>query len=168
MVKKLFSFLYLRISVIIAILVFVPSSGNGATLSIVLEDVNSAPYTTWTISPAVTLNTATTMTSAQGVKAVIQVKPKADFSAVVTSTGPWTAGLVQGLNVYKLELKAFSFQQGTPDLTNGAKIILGTATLFDTNVKAGDTWIYAKFTTPTATTSGKLQTITVTITVSVH
>lgn len=168
MVNKLFIFLHLRVSVIIAIMLFVPSVINGASISIVLQDVNSAPYTTWIISPPMALNVSTTMVSSQALKVIINANGKIDLNAAATSTGPWTAGAVAGVNIYKLELKAFPLQQGAPNLSAGTTTILETSTLFDSKQGKGTRWVYAKFSTPTSTTSGQPQMIMVTITATVH
>ncbi|OGF45288.1 MAG: hypothetical protein A2231_11195 [Candidatus Firestonebacteria bacterium RIFOXYA2_FULL_40_8] len=140
------------------------------TLSISLKDTAGADYTTWAITPAVALNTPTTMSSSNGIKVVTLTSFPVDLNAAAgTSTGggAWIAGAVAGSGVYKLELKAFATPQATPDLTVGSTTILGTPVSYDLIV-SGDRWVYAKLTTPTATTTGQTQTISVTITATVH
>ena len=140
------------------------------TLSISLKDTAGADYTNWAITPAVALNSATTMTSANGIKVLIGTSFPIDLNAAAGTSaggGAWTAGAVTGSGVYKLELKPFATTQAAPDLTTGSIVITGTAVQYDPIV-SGDRWVYAKLTTPTATTSGQTQTITVTITATVH
>lgn len=140
------------------------------TLSISLKDTAGLDYTTWVITPAVGLNTPTTMSSANGIKVVTVTSFPVDLNAAAGTSaggGAWSAGSVTGSGVYKLELKAFPSSQAAPDLTTGATIILTTPVKYDPIV-SGDRWLYAKITTPTATTTGQTQTITVTITATVH
>jgi len=152
-----------------AIIILLSNSGNAQTISIVLQDVKSAPYTTWAIIPAVPLNTASTMSSAQGVKVVISSAVKINLSAKATSTGAWTAGLAPGANVYKLELKAFAVQQTTPVVAGaGTTTVLGTTVIFDPKINTTSRWVYAKLTSPTGTISGQPQVITVTITATAN
>lgn len=140
------------------------------TLSISLKDTAGVDYTTWAITPAVGLNTPTTMSSANGIKVVTVTSFPVDLNAAAGTSsggGAWSAGSVAGSGVYKLELKAFAASQATPDLTTGATTILTTPIKYDPIV-SGDRWLYAKLTTPTATTTGQSQTIIVTITATVH
>ncbi|OGF45287.1 MAG: hypothetical protein A2231_11190 [Candidatus Firestonebacteria bacterium RIFOXYA2_FULL_40_8] len=163
MVKKLIGYLW-----VLMIIIFLPVLGQAQTISIVLQDVNGADYATWTIAPPVALNTATTMTSTDGINVVIDSRHKIDLSAAVTSIGPWTAGVTPGLNIYKLEMKAFAVPQSVPALENDTTVILKNINQFDTKIKEKNRWVYVKLTTPTATTSGQPQILTVTITATVN
>ena len=150
----------------------ISASIDNTTLSITLQDTAETPgdYTTWAIGSKA-VNTATTMTSAQGIKIVVVTSFPIDINAAAGTSaggGSWTADTAAGSSKYKLELKPFSAQEATPSLESGATVIAATATEFDPIVSSGSRWAYAKFTTPTVTTSGAAQTVTVTITAVVH
>ncbi|MFH0763237.1 MAG: hypothetical protein V1925_05050, partial [Candidatus Omnitrophota bacterium] len=113
-------------------------------------------------------NTATTMAQAQGILVVNTANAATDLSAwVSTQATDWTNAAAAGANQYKLEMKCFDATQPTPDLSTLTTVITSAATPGE-DIKAGlaattNQWAYCKFTTPTSTTSGSEQTITVTI-----
>jgi len=137
-------------------------------IDIVLQAYDGlSDYTTWAIGTQVE-NTPTTMTEAQGIKVLNNANMATDLSAwVSTQAAAWTNAAAAGANQYKLEMKCFAGTQATPDLSSATFTITSTATPgndIKTNL-AGNTpqWAYCKFTTPTSTTSGSQQTITVTV-----
>jgi len=171
MPKKISDYSFIIILVFITFILFISETVHAQAISIELQDASSAAYTTWVITPKVPLNTEKTMLSAEGVKVVIDAKEKINLSASASSTGPWKAGISPGLNIYKLEVKSFDSQQGTPVISGAdTKTILDTTDIFDSKIKAKTTirWVYAKVTTPTATTTGRPQLITVTITATAN
>jgi len=131
---------------------------------------DSADYTTWAMGQKAE-NTPTTMTQSEGIKVVNTSNVSTDLSAWVSvPAAAWTNAAAAGANQYKLEMKCFAATQGSPDLSSGTTVITSTSTPGE-DIKAGlaattDQWAYGKFTTPTSTTSGAEQTITVTILVA--
>jgi hypothetical protein len=128
---------------------------------------DTADYTTWAVGQKAE-NTATTMIQADGIKVVNTANAATDLSAwVSTQAANWTNQSAAGTDQYKLEMKCFDATQATPDLSTGTATITSTSTPGE-DIKAGlaattNQWAYVKFTTPTSTTSGSQQTITVTI-----
>ncbi len=128
---------------------------------------DTVDYTTWGVGQNA-VNTPETMIQADGIKVVNTANVATDLSAwVSTPATAWTNGAAAGADVYKLEMKCFDATQATPDLSTGTFTILTTATPGD-DIKTALTantnqWAYCKLTTPTSTTSGAEQTITVTI-----
>jgi len=137
-------------------------------LSINLRNTgDTADYTTWAIGQKAE-STATTMIQADGIKVINTSNAATDLSAwVSTQAAAWTNQSAAGADQYKLEMKCFAATQASPDLSTGAFTITTTSTPGDdikTSLAATtDQWAYVKFTTPTSTTSGSEQTITVTI-----
>lgn len=137
-------------------------------ISIILQTYDGlADYTTWAVGQKA-VNTATTMTEIQGIKVVNTANVSTDLSAwVSTPATDWTNAAAAGANQYKLEMKCFDATQVAPDLSAGTFTITTTATP-GTDIKTAlaavtNQWAYGKFTTPTSTTSGDQQTITVTV-----
>ena len=128
---------------------------------------DSGDYTTWAIGQTA-VSTPTTMGQTDGIMVDNTANVATDLSAwVSTQAANWTNAAAAGSDQYKLEMKCFASSQVTPDLSTGTFVITTTATP-GTDIKTGlvaltDQWAYGKFTTPTATTSGDEQTITVTI-----
>ena len=128
---------------------------------------DSGDYTTWAVGQKAE-NTATTMTEAQGILVDNTSNASTDLSAwVSTQAAAWTNAASAGADQYKLEMKCFAATQTTPDLSTGTTVITSTGTPGE-DIKTGlaattDQFAYCKFTTPTSTTSGAQQTITVTI-----
>jgi len=128
---------------------------------------DTADYTTWAIGQKAE-NTPTTMTQAEGIKVVNTSNAATDLSAwVSTPAAAWTNQNAAGADQYKLEMKCYDATQASPDLSSGTFTITSTSTPGN-DIKAGlaattNQWAYCKFTTPTSTTSGAQQTITVTI-----
>ncbi len=138
-------------------------------VSIILKDnAGTSDYTTWALGSKA-LNTASTMTQAEGIKVVNTSNATTDISAwVSTQAASWTNASAAGSDQYKLEMKSFDASQATPDLSTGTTIITGTATpgqTFKSSLAATtDQWAYCKFTTPTVDgSSGTGQTITITV-----
>ena len=128
---------------------------------------DTADYTTWAIGQKAE-NTATTMAQADGILVVNTANAATDLSAwVSTEAANWTKAASAGTDQYKLEMKCFDATQTTPDLSTGTFTITSAATPgndIKTSLAATtNQWAYVKFTTPTSTTSGSQQTITVTI-----
>ncbi len=137
-------------------------------LSINLRNTgDTADYATWAIGQKAE-NTPTTMPQADGIKVVNTSNAATDLSAwVSTPAANWTNAASAGADQYKLEMKCFDATQVTPDLSTGTFTITSTATRGN-DIKTAlaattNQWAYGKFTTPSSTTSGAAQTITVTI-----
>lgn len=136
-------------------------------LSINLRNyTDTADYSTWAIG-TVAENTPSTMTEAQGILLDNNANASTNISAYVSSQGAdWTVDSAAGADKYKLELKSFDATQGSPDLSSGTTVL--NASNPGPTIKSGlaastNQFIYCKFTTPTSTTSGNQQTITVTV-----
>jgi hypothetical protein len=137
-------------------------------ISINLRNYNdTGDYTTWAVGLQAE-NTPTTMTQTEGIMVDNTANIATDLSAwVSTQAADWDNAASAGTDEYKLEMKCFASSQPSPDLSSGTFTITSTATPGN-DIKTGlaattDQWAYAKFTTPTSTTSGAQQTITVTI-----
>jgi hypothetical protein len=124
-------------------------------------------YTTWAIG-AKNEGAEATMAQADGIKVVNTSNVATNVSAWVSAnSGSWSNAASAGADHYKLEMKAFTSDQATPDLSSGTTVITGTSTPGQTvsgSLGAStDDWWYCKFTVPSSTTSGGSQTITVTV-----
>jgi len=131
---------------------------------------DSGDYGTWAIGSKNT-NVAATMVSTEGIMVVNTANVISKLSAwVSTQAANWTNGGSAGADVYVLELKPFDSSQATPDLSSGTATIETTSDPgndFKTGLAAiTNQWVYAKFTTPTSTSTGAQQTITTTIKVT--
>jgi hypothetical protein len=128
---------------------------------------DSGDYTTWAMGQKAE-NTPTTMTQAEGIMVDNTSNISTDLSAwVSTPAAAWTNQAAAGADQYKLEMKTFAATQPSPDLASGTFTITSTSNpgndIMTGLASTTDRWAYAKFTTPTSTTSGAQQTITVTV-----
>ena len=141
------------------------------TLTIQCKDIGDVgAYGTWALSSKAT-STATTMTSAQGVLIKNTSDVKIDLKATAAASSAWTADTSIGANKYKLQLKGFSAASAPGDLSSATPIV--TDTQFETNSSNGipvatNWYVYSMFTTPSSSSSGQQQSISVTITATVH
>jgi len=129
--------------------------------------IDSGDYTTWAIGQKAE-NTAIVMTEIEGILVDNTSNVSTDLSVwVSTPAAAWTNAASAGADQYKLEMKCFASSQSNPDLSSGTFTITSTANPgndIKTSLAATtDQWAYGKFTTPTSTSSGSQQTITVTI-----
>jgi len=129
--------------------------------------INSGDYTTWALGQKAE-NTPTTMTEIEGILVDNTSNVSTDLSAWVSAQASgWTNESSAGADQYKLEMKCFDASQSSPNLSSGTFTITSTGTPgndIKTSLAATtDQWAYAKFTTPTSTTTGSEKTITVTI-----
>ena len=137
-----------------------------SVISITLTDTSSSAYTAWVMGTK-NLGTATTMSSVQGIHLVNSSNIITKLNATANGAANWTADTAPAVDKYTLELKSFTTQQSSPDLTTGATVITNTD-IFETNIPAGtDRWIYGRFSMPTASSTAATQHINVTITATV-
>jgi len=137
-----------------------------SVISITLTDTSSSAYTSWVMGTR-NLNTVTTMSSNQGIHLVNSSNIVTKLNATANGAANWVVDVAPGIDKYKLELKSFTAQQATPDLSTGATVVTN-ADIFETNIPAGtDRWIYGKFSMPTASSTAATQHINVTITATV-
>ncbi|MFH1824358.1 MAG: hypothetical protein ABH873_03935 [Candidatus Firestonebacteria bacterium] len=142
-----------------------------STLTILCKQLDgTTAYGTWAIG-AKALNTATTMTSVQGVMIKNTSTVKIDLKGGASGATVWTAGAATAQDVYTLRLKGFTVAGNPGDLS--AETAVTSATPFYNEGGAGipnatDRYVYAELKTPTISTTGLVQSITATITASIH
>ena len=142
-------------------------------LEIALRNIaDAADFTTWDLATKA-VNTITTMESAEGILVEVGNSSAYKLTGQITGACDWTAGDsdTTSADTYLLAMQGAATAACPEDMTvagDATAIVITTPADITnaTGAAATGIFLYGAFTTPKTTTSGKLQTITVTIAIA--
>ena len=137
-----------------------------STLAIVCKKLDGVTaYGTWAVG-AKALSTATSMTSAQGVMILNTSTVAINLAGTAGGSSSWNADTSAGVNKYLLKMTAPLLAAQEPTFGTAAAVVTGIA-LGSIDTPATNAYLYGEFTTPTASTSGQSQSMSVMITATI-